>query len=242
MKYHVPIAMGVFYLVLTPSRYAHANYLPKAVTKTKDMIITSSVDATRAGEEVLRSGGSAVDAMIVAQTIMGLVRPQDSGIGGGAFVVYYDAETDTTTTFDAREAAPAAATEDRFLGMDWVNAWQSGLSVGVPGVPKLMEVMHQRYGKMDWAGLFEDAIGLAENGFKFHPTVSMYIGMMYGVFGFECSGDNVLLFRDSKAKDYFMRENCTAQVSTSDTSLYCLDTLSSEPSKHLLASGSGDVQ
>lgn len=191
----------------------NANDLLTAVTKTKDMIITSSLDATKAGEAVLRSGGSAVDAMIAAQAVLGLVRPQDSGLGGGAFVVYYDADTDTTTTFDGRETAPAAATEDRFEGMDWLNAWQSGLSVGAPGVPRLMEVMHQRYGKITWADLFEDAIDLAETGFKFHQTVPMYITMLYDMFGFECSGDGVLFFRDLTAKKYFLSENCTAPVS-----------------------------
>lgn len=198
-----------------------ANDLPTAVTKTKDMIITSSSDATKAGEAVLRSGGSAIDAMIAAQAVLGLVRPQDSGLGGGAFVVYYDAETGTTTTFDGRETAPAAATENRFEGMDWLNSWQSGLSVGVPGVPRLMEAMHQRYGMLAWADLFQDAINLAENGFKFHPSVSMYIAMLYGMFGFDCSGDSVLLFRDSTAKEYFLSENCTAPVSHDLTKLLC---------------------
>lgn len=177
------------------------------------MIITSSNDATLAGEAVLRSGGTAVDAMIAAQTVLGLVRPQDSGIGGGAFAVYYDASTGTTTAFDGRETAPAAANEDRFLGMDFVNAWQSGLSVGVPGVPRLMQVMHEKYGKSSWADLFQCAIDLAENGFEFHPSVSIYLEMMYGMFGFECSGDGALLFRDDTARHYFVYPNCTAPVS-----------------------------
>ena len=191
----------------------NADKLLKAVTRTKDMIITSSSDATKAGEAVLRSGGTAVDAMIAAQAVMGLVRPQDSGIGGGAFAIYYDADTAQIKTFDGRETSPAAATEDRFQGMNFVKAWQSGLSVGVPGVPRLLEVMHDKYGKKEWSGLFQDAVDLAENGFKFHPTVSMYIEMMYGMFGFSCVGEDVLFFRDPTAKNYFVSEDCTAPVS-----------------------------
>jgi gamma-glutamyltranspeptidase/glutathione hydrolase len=175
------------------------------------MIITSSSQATLAGEAVLRSGGTAVDAMIAAQAVLGLVRPQDSGLGGGAFVVYYDAATGKTTTFDGRETAPAAATEDRFADMEWVNAWQSGLSVGVPGVPKLMEVMHKKYGKSDWADLFQDAIDLAENGFNFHPSTSIYISTIYETFGFNCSGDDILFLRDPTSKSYFVSTNCTAK-------------------------------
>ena len=202
-----------FFLLGLTSIQINATNMLKAVVKTKDMIITSSADATRAGEAILRAGGTAVDAMIAAQAVLGLVRPQDSGIGGGAFAVYYDAMTGKITTFDGRETAPAAATEDRFAGMDWLNAWQSGLSVGVPGIPRLMEVMHHKFGKMEWSDLFQDAIDLAENGFKFHPSVAMYLGMVYGIFGFDCSGEGVLLFRDSKAKEYFVSEDCTAPVS-----------------------------
>lgn len=201
------------FLLGCASIQVNASNMLKAVVKTKDMIITSSNDATRAGEAILRAGGTAVDAMIAAQAVMGLVRPQDSGIGGGAFVVYYDAMTGKITTFDGREVAPAAAAEDRFEGMDRLNVWQSGLSVGVPGIPRLMEAMHHKYGKMKWPDLFQDAIDLAEDGFKFHPSVAMYLEMMYGNFGFECHGDNVLLFRDSKAKEYFVSKDCTAPVS-----------------------------
>jgi gamma-glutamyltranspeptidase/glutathione hydrolase len=84
-----------------------------------------------------------------------------------------------------------------------------------------MEAMHQRYGTLAWADLFQDAINLAENGFKFHPSVSMYIAMIYDMFGFDCSGDSVLLFRDPTAKEYFLSENCTAPVSHDLTKSLC---------------------
>ena len=104
---------------------------------SREMVVTANPLATAAGEQVLRTGGTAADAMIAAQTVLGLVEPQSSGLGGGAFVVYHDAATGTTTTIDAREKAPSAATEDRFEGLGFFTAWQSGLSVGVPGVPRL---------------------------------------------------------------------------------------------------------
>ncbi|KAL7480362.1 hypothetical protein ACHAW6_006056 [Cyclotella cf. meneghiniana] len=213
-QWHGPtLFFGLYSSILLNGNRARANTtdLLQTVTKTRAMIITSSPQATLAGEAVLRSGGTAVDAMIAAQTVLGLVRPQDSGLGGGAFVVYYDAATGKTTTFDGRETAPAAATEDRFADMEWVNAWQSGLSVGVPGVPKLMEVMHNKYGKSDWADLFQDAIDLAENGFNFHPSTSMYISKTYETFGFNCSGDDIHFLRDPTSKSYFVSTNCTAK-------------------------------
>ncbi len=131
---------------------AWAQDLPQAVTTEREMVVTANPLATAAGAKVLKNGGTAADAMIAVQTVLGLVEPQSSGLGGGAFIVYYDAATGTTTTVDAREAAPAAATEDRFLddggsSIGFFNAWQSGLSVGVPGVPRMMELMHERYGR-----------------------------------------------------------------------------------------------
>ena len=129
--------------------------LAEAVVYQREMIVTANPLASAAGAKILKNGGTAADAMVAAQAVLGLVEPQASGLGGGAFVVYYDAATGQTTTFDAREKAPAAATEDRFLDEDgssigFANAWQSGLSVGVPGTPRVMEVVHERYGRKPW--------------------------------------------------------------------------------------------
>jgi gamma-glutamyltranspeptidase len=104
------------------------------------MVITANPLATAAGAEILAQGGTAADAMLAVQVVLGLVEHQSSGLGGGAFVVYYDAETGITTTIDAREKAPASATEDRFAGgLGFSDYWQSGQSVGVRGTPRMIE-------------------------------------------------------------------------------------------------------
>jgi gamma-glutamyltranspeptidase / glutathione hydrolase len=101
------------------------------------------------------------------------------GSAGGAFVVYYDAASDQRITLDAREKAPAAARTDRFLihgrPMTFAEAWQSGLSVGVPGVPRLMEHMHQRYGRLPWSQLFDSAITLAQTGYELTARTSSLV-------------------------------------------------------------------
>ena len=117
------------------------------------------------------SGGNAADALIAVQAVLGLVEPQSSGLGGGGFLTWYDAGTKTLTTFDARETAPAAATPQLFLGSDgkplkFFDAVVGGRSVGVPGIPRLLEVLHRRSGKKPWADLFAPAIALSENGFS----------------------------------------------------------------------------
>ena len=110
----------------------------------------------RPGLDVLRAGGNAADALVAVQTVLGLVEPQSSGLGGGGFLTWYDAATKTLTTFDARETAPAAATPQLFLGTDgkplgFFDAVVGGRSVGVPGIPRLLETVHKRFGKKPWA-------------------------------------------------------------------------------------------
>ncbi|MCB1903310.1 MAG: gamma-glutamyltransferase, partial [Gammaproteobacteria bacterium] len=119
-------SLAVLFLLLSPAVWAQA--LPEAVTLHKEMVVTANPLATAAGAEVLKQGGTAADAMVAVQAVLGLVEPQSSGLGGGAFVVYHDARSGKTTTYDAREKAPAAATEDRFQGLGFTTAWQSGLS------------------------------------------------------------------------------------------------------------------
>jgi gamma-glutamyltranspeptidase/glutathione hydrolase len=118
--------------------------------------------------------------VVAVQTVLGLVEPQSSGLGGGAFLTWYDAKTGTVTTFDGRETAPAAATPELFLGidgkpLDFFDAVIGGRSVGVPGVPRLLETVQKKYGKLDWAGLMDPAIKLAEGGFAISPRLNAMI-------------------------------------------------------------------
>jgi gamma-glutamyltranspeptidase/glutathione hydrolase len=148
-----------------------------AAAAERQMVVAAHPLAADAGIEVLRDGGNAVDAMVAIQAVLGLVEPQSSGLGGGAFLVYYDAASGELTTFDGRETAPAAAGGDYFTGMDgeplpfW-DAVVGGRSVGVPGTPKLLDVVHARYGARDWAGLLEPALALAEDGFEVTPRLA----------------------------------------------------------------------
>ena len=176
---------------------------------SREMVVTAHPLATAAGERVLRTGGSAADAMIAAQTVLGLVEPQSSGIGGGAFVVYHDAATGTTTTIDAREKAPSAATGDRFAGLGFLDAWQSGLSVGVPGVPRLLEYLHDEYGKRPWQTLFNPAKALAQDGFPLSERTTSQIDSLLARNG---SCDDRLFLRDPVAFDYFVdADTCAAK-------------------------------
>ncbi len=125
--------------------------------------------ATDAGYQVLKAGGSAVDAAIAVQMVLTLVEPQSSGIGGGAFLMHFNGKD--VEAFDGRETAPAAADEKLFLGADgkpmpFYEAVVGGRSVGVPGTLRMLETAHQQHGKLPWAKLFEPAITLAERGFK----------------------------------------------------------------------------
>ena len=154
--------------------------LATAVTTKREMVVTANPLATEAGEKILKIGGTAADAMVAVQTVLGLVEPQSSGLGGGAFIVYYDAETGTTTTIDAREKAPAAATEDRFLDQDgnsigFFKAWQIGLSVGLPGTPRIMEYMHDRFVSLTWKRLFVTAKTLSQGGFELTELTSSHV-------------------------------------------------------------------
>lgn len=185
-----------------------ADHLPTAVTTEREMIVTANPLATAAGAKILKNGGTAADAMVAAQTVLGLVEPQSSGLGGGAFVVYYDAATGSLTTFDAREKAPSAASEDRFSGLGFVTAWQSGLSVGVPGTPRVMEVLHKRYGIKNWARVLQPAISLAQDGFLLTERTSEQVAAALGR-SEDC--EDRLFLRDPAAFAYFANPDCTAK-------------------------------
>ena len=136
---------------------------------TKFAVAAANPLATDAGYQVLRAGGSAVDAAIAVQMVLALAEPQSSGIGGGAFMLHFDGRK--VEAFDGRETAPAAADERLFLGADgkplgFYDAVVGGRSVGVPGTVRMLEMAHKQHGKLPWAKLFEPAITLAEGGFK----------------------------------------------------------------------------
>lgn len=140
------------------------------------MVAAANPLAVDAGVEVLRAGGGAVDAAIAVQMVLGLVEPQSSGLGGGAFLLHWSQRERRLRSYDGRETAPAAARPDRFLGADgrpqgFVEAVASGRSVGVPGVLRMLELAHRRHGRLAWARLFEPAIRLAEQGFPMSPRL-----------------------------------------------------------------------
>ena len=153
------------------------------VTETvakKHMIAAANPHAAKAGLEMMRAGGSAVDAAIATQLVLGLVEPESSGIGGGAFMLVYDPKTKQTTSFDGREMAPASATPTMFLDANGAprtkpDAIPGGLSVGIPGVIKMLWLAHQKYGKLPWAKLFEPAIKLSDDGFPGGPKLARTI-------------------------------------------------------------------
>ncbi len=134
-----------------------------------DMVAAANPLAAQAGREILAAGGSAVDAAVAVQLVLNLVEPQSSGIGGGAFMVFWDGTA--MTTLDGRETAPAAAKPERFLGPDgkpmkFYDAVIGGRSVGVPGTIRLLETAHKRWGKLPWNQVIEPAA--TPRGERFH--------------------------------------------------------------------------
>ncbi len=156
---------------------ADAKAAGRPVEASRWMIAAAHPLAVEAGAEVLRAGGNAADAMVAAQVVLGLVEPQSSGLGGGAFLVWYDAATGRLTTLDGRETAPLAATPRLFQDaagepLKFFDAVVGGRSVGTPGTPALMQAAHDRWGRADWAGLFGAAVALAEGGFEVSPRLA----------------------------------------------------------------------
>lgn len=140
------------------------------------MVAAAHPLAVEAGYDVLARGGSAVDAAIAVQLVLGLVEPESSGIGGGAFLLHWSQREQRLRSYDGRETAPAAARRDRFLDpqgkpLAFQEAVVSGRSVGVPGVMRMLELAHRRHGRLPWADLFRPAIELAEHGFPLSPRL-----------------------------------------------------------------------
>lgn len=170
------------------------------VKAEKQMVVAANPYASEAGFAILQKGGNAIDAMVAVQTVLGLVEPQSSGLGGGAFLVYFDAENKRLTTYDGRETAPKAATADMFLDANgeplyFFDAVIGGLSVGTPGTVKLLYETHQKYGKLAWSDVVQPAIKLAEDGFKVSPRLHALITR---------SAES--LYRFQTTRDYFLSE------------------------------------
>ncbi|HVK90032.1 MAG TPA: gamma-glutamyltransferase [Mycoplana sp.] len=152
----------------------------KLVTAKHYIVAAANPVAAATGAQILKEGGSAVDAAVAVQTILGLVEPQSSGLGGGAFLVYYDAARGRLTTLDGRETAPLRATPSLFLDdkgqpLEFFDAVVGGRSVGTPGTVMLLQEAHKRYGKLDWKTLFEPAAALADAGFAVSPRLAAMI-------------------------------------------------------------------
>jgi len=140
------------------------------------MVAAANPLAAEAGREMLRRGGGAIDAAIATQLVLNLVEPQSSGIGGGAFLLFWSEHDRRVESYDGRETAPAAARPDRFLGpagapLDFVDAMIGGRSIGVPGTLRMLALAHRKHGRLPWAQLFEPAIHLAEDGFAISPRL-----------------------------------------------------------------------
>lgn len=139
---------------------------------SKSIVVTSNPYASKAAAEILRNGGSAVDAAITAQFVLTLTQPQSTGIGGGAFMLYWDKNSEKLYALDGREKAPASASPQLFLNKDgqprkfYPDAVVGGISVGVPGMMRFLEQAHKKFGKLKWSVLLEYPIRLAEEGFE----------------------------------------------------------------------------
>ncbi|MFE8645931.1 gamma-glutamyltransferase [Sphingomonas sp. NCPPB 2930] len=179
-----------------------------AVNAKKYMVVTANPLASKAGCEVLKKGGTAADAAVAVQAVLGLVEPQSSGLGGGAFMVYYDAKTKKVQAYDGRETAPAAATENY---LRWVSdtdrsqpqpggARASGRSIGTPGAVRMLELAWRDHGQRPWSELFTPAIGLARDGFRISGRMADAIAGASG------------LKRDAEATAYFFNADGTPKA------------------------------
>ena len=173
------------------------------------MVVAANPLATKAGCEVLKKGGTAIDAAIATQMVLNIVEPQSSGIGGGAFMLSYDRKTGTVTAYDGRETAPAAATENY---LRWISATQqttplpnarsSGRSIGTPGVLHMLDTAHREGGQLAWKELFDPAIKIATEGFRISPRMAASV-----------AGSAASLARDPESRAHFLNADGTAKVS-----------------------------
>ncbi|WP_017444617.1 gamma-glutamyltransferase [Gayadomonas joobiniege] len=161
---------------------ASTGYQKKAKVVAKNaMVVAANPYAVEAGYQVLKAGGTAFDAAIAVQAVLGLVEPQSSGIGGGTFILYWQADKQKLHALDGRETAPSKATAELFFEqgkpLRWHDAVVGGRSVGVPGVIAALEAGHKKFGQLAWNKLFDHAIQLSEQGFIVSPRLAKLVGM-----------------------------------------------------------------
>lgn len=191
------LAAAVFWVSACAS--APAGDVSASAMRGEAMAAAADPRAVDAALEMLRRGGSAVDAAIAAELVLGLVEPQSSGIGGGGFLLFYEASSERIGGYDGRERAPAGATPDMLLDADgqplnFYDAQASGRSIGTPLLVQMLELAHRDHGRLPWPQLFEPAIGLAESGFVISPMLARYLAL----------GEHELRLRDDpQSRAYF---------------------------------------
>src|SRR6476659_10036337 len=173
-------ALALIALAACASAPARAPEANATVNASAPFAIAANPLATEAGLDVLKRGGSAVDAAIAIQAMLSLVEPQSSGVGGGAFMTYLDGKTGKISVYDGREVAPAQAASTMFLDpagrpLPFNTAVVSGRATGVPGAVKMLSVAHDEHGKLPWSSLFGDAERAADEGFIVSPRLERMI-------------------------------------------------------------------
>jgi gamma-glutamyltranspeptidase/glutathione hydrolase len=177
------------------------------VKAKKHMVSSANVLATKAGLEILRKGGSAIDAAIATELVLTLVEPQSSGIGGGAYMLHFSAKNGSVESYDGRETAPANAFPKMFLDDDGkrLPRKQARLvpqAIGVPGILRMLELAHKKNGKLPWADLFKPAIKLAEDGFRISPRLHRLIALHEGLSKFPITKE-YFFTKDGNVKKLF---------------------------------------
>ena len=184
-----------------------SGWTPKEIAYAKhDMVTAANPLAVDAGRFILALGGSAVDAAIAVQMVLNLVEPQSSGIGGGAFLLHYDARKKRVESYDGRETAPAEATPNLFIGpngqpLGFAAAVIGGRSVGTPGLLRLLELAHKEHGRLPWPLLFGPAIKLANDGFAISPRMASSL-----------AADRANICSQVPARDYFCNPDGTTKA------------------------------
>ena len=194
------------------------------------MVVAANPQAAQAGLAILKAGGTAMDAAVAVQAVLGLVEPHASGLGGGAMLLYYEAASRTVTSYDGRETAPAAVKPDLFLGPDgkpvpFTQAVLGGRPVGVPGAVPMLQIAYKAHGKLPWADLFKPAIKLAEDGFPVAPRLARLIAT-----------EATTLGRQPALRDYFLQSGPPKAGALLKNPAYA-DTL-----RHLAADGAAALQ
>ena len=180
------VAQSIAVTDINPEAATHDVLASRPVVRAQNFMVSAANPlATEAGVAIMEQGGSVVDAAIAAQLMLGLVEPQSSGLGGGGFALVHAADGSAVHAYDGRETAPAAAQPDRFMkngeAMGFFDAVDSGLSVGTPGLVRMLADMHKQHGVLPWNKLFEPAIRLAQDGFPVSPRMHAMVSGSEGL-------------------------------------------------------------